>query len=46
MGADDEQKIRGSKRAILYCNEANELEYKKGVLSVAYAYNRPYIYRL
>ncbi len=29
MGADDEQKIRGSKRAILYCNEANELEYKK-----------------
>ena len=28
MGADDQQKLRGTKRAILYCNEANELEYK------------------
>lgn len=28
FGADDQQKLRGSKRAILYCNEANELEYK------------------
>ena len=28
MGADDYQKIKGSKRAILYCNEANELNYK------------------
>lgn len=27
MGADDEQKIRGRKRDILYCNEANELKY-------------------
>lgn len=25
MGADDEQKLRGGKRAILFCNEANEL---------------------
>jgi phage terminase large subunit len=29
MGADDEQKIRGSKQNILYCNEANELEFRK-----------------
>lgn len=29
IGADDEQKLRGAKRNILYCNEANELEYKK-----------------
>jgi phage terminase large subunit len=29
FGADDEQKLRGSKRAILYCNEANELAYNK-----------------
>lgn len=29
FGADDEQKLRGSKRKILYCNEANELQYKK-----------------
>lgn len=28
MGADDYQKIKGSKRAILYCNEWNELNYK------------------
>lgn len=27
-GADDSQKIKGSKRNILYCNEANELEFK------------------
>lgn len=29
IGADDEQKLRGAKRQILFCNEANELEYKK-----------------
>jgi len=29
IGADDEQKLRGAKRNILYCNEANELSYKK-----------------
>jgi phage terminase large subunit len=29
MGADDEQKIRGRKRDILYCNEANELKYNE-----------------
>lgn len=29
MGADDEQKLRGNKQDILYCNEANELNYKK-----------------
>lgn len=29
IGADDEQKLRGAKRNILYCNEANELDYKK-----------------
>lgn len=28
FGADDEKKLRGAKRNILYCNEANELEYK------------------
>lgn len=28
IGADDEQKLRGAKRNILYCNEANELSYK------------------
>lgn len=28
FGADDQQKLRGAKRNILYCNEANELEYK------------------
>lgn len=27
FGADDQQKIRGSKRQILYCNEANELNW-------------------
>ena len=27
FGADDEQKIRGRGRDILYCNEANELRY-------------------
>lgn len=27
IGADDEQKLRGGKRDILYCNEANELSY-------------------
>ena len=27
MWADDQQKIRGTKRRILYCNEANELDY-------------------
>lgn len=27
IGADDQQKIRGYKSAILYCNEANELNY-------------------
>jgi phage terminase large subunit len=29
MGADDEQKIRGGKRDILYCNEANSLNFNK-----------------
>jgi phage terminase large subunit len=29
FSADDEQKVRGRKRAILYCNEANELHYKQ-----------------
>ena len=29
IGADDQQKLRGAKRDILYCNEANELEYKQ-----------------
>lgn len=29
IGADDEQKLRGAKRNILYCNEANEIEYKR-----------------
>jgi len=29
MWADDEQKIRWSKRDILYCNEVNELRYKE-----------------
>lgn len=29
FGADEEQKIRGLKSDILYCNEANELAYKK-----------------
>ncbi len=29
FGADDEKKLRGSKRKILYCNEANELQFKK-----------------
>ena len=29
FGADDEKKLRGAKRNILYCNEANELQYKK-----------------
>lgn len=29
IGADDEQKLRGSKQNILYCNEANELNYRK-----------------
>ena len=29
IGANDEQKLRGAKRDILYCNEANELTYKK-----------------
>mgnify|MGYP003145645498 FL=1 len=29
IGADDQQKLRGAKRNILYCNEANELEYKQ-----------------
>jgi phage terminase large subunit len=28
IGADDEQKLRGSKRSILYCNEANELNFR------------------
>ena len=28
FGADDEKKLRGAKRNILYCNEANELEFK------------------
>lgn len=28
FGADDERKLRGAKRNILYCNEANELEFK------------------
>jgi len=28
FGADDQQKLRGAKRNILYCNEANELEYR------------------
>ncbi len=29
IGADDEQKLRGAKRGLLYCNEANELKYKQ-----------------
>lgn len=29
IGADDEQKLRGYKCDILYCNEANELTFKK-----------------
>lgn len=29
IGADDQQKLRGSKRLHLYCNEANELNYKQ-----------------
>ena len=29
FGADDQQKLRGAKRNILYCNEANELEYRQ-----------------
>lgn len=29
IGADDQQKLRGSKRNILYCNEANELKYRE-----------------
>jgi len=29
IGADEEQKVRGLKSNILYCNEANELLYKK-----------------
>lgn len=29
FGADDQQKIRGYKSKILYCNEANELAFKK-----------------
>lgn len=29
IGADDQQKLRGSKRSILYCNEANELGYRE-----------------
>ena len=28
IGADNEQKLRGGKRNILYCNEANELAYR------------------
>jgi len=28
FGADDEKKLRGAKRKILYCNEANELGFK------------------
>lgn len=28
IGADDQQKLRGAKRNILYCNEANELNYR------------------
>jgi phage terminase large subunit len=28
MGADDQQKLRGMKQDILFCNEANELNYK------------------
>lgn len=29
IGADDQQKLRGVKSNILFCNEANELSYKK-----------------
>jgi len=29
FSADNEEKLKGSKRAILYCNESNELDYKK-----------------
>ena len=29
MGADNWEKLKGSKRDYLYCNEANELSYKK-----------------
>lgn len=29
IGADDEQKLRGRKSTILYCNEANELTYQR-----------------
>lgn len=28
FGADDEKKLRGAKRNILYCNEANELQFR------------------
>jgi phage terminase large subunit len=29
IGADDQQKLRGAKRNILYCNEANELKFRE-----------------
>ncbi len=29
IGADDQQKLRGTKRKVLYCNEANELNYRE-----------------
>ena len=29
IGADDQQKLRGAKRNILYCNEANELRFRE-----------------
>ena len=38
IGADDQQKLRGAKRNILYCNEANELEYKQEFFPVVNAY--------
>ena len=34
IGADDQQKLRGAKRNILYCNEANELQYKQEFFQV------------
>ena len=35
FSADDQQKIRGRKRNILFCNEANELEYKTDFFQLA-----------
>ena len=35
FSADDQQKIRGRKRNILFCNEANELNYKTEFFQLA-----------